>query len=125
MISESELLFGETEPLPVQTELFAGPISLIFEDSCIRYLRYVGREIVRRIYAAIRDHEWRTIRGTIRDLKIEQTERGFRIAFVSEHQSDFIHYAWKGLIEGTADGTIRFEFDGEARTAFRRNRIGF
>ena len=125
MISESELLFGQADPLPEQIELRAGPVSLLFEDGCIRYLRYGGREILRRVYAAIRDHEWRTIPGTIRDLKIERKDASFRLTFLSEHQAEFVHYVWKGRIEGAADGTVRFEFDGESRSAFRRNRIGF
>jgi hypothetical protein len=125
MISESELLFGQTDPLPAQTELFAGPVSLVFEDGCIHYLRYGGREILRRVYGAIRDHEWRTIPGTIHNLKIEKGDGTFRITFLSEHQLGFVDYVWKGSIEGSRDGTIRFQFEGESRSAFRRNRIGF
>jgi hypothetical protein len=125
MISEPELLFGQADPLAEQIELRAGPISLVFEEGSIRYLRFAGREILRRVYAAVRDHEWRTVPGNIRDLKIEQTEDTFRIAFVSEHNSWGVAYVWTGRIEGAADGTITFEFDGEAKSLFRRNRIGF
>src|SRR4051812_15505244 len=125
MISERELLFGQADPLPEQVELSAGPISLLFEDGCIRYLRYGEREILRRVYAAIRDHAWRTIPGKIRDLKIDRADQSFVITFRSEHEFDLVHYVWSGRIEGAADGTIGFEFDGESRSAFRRNRIGF
>ena len=125
MISESELLFGQAEPLPEQIELRAGPVSLIFEDGSIRYLRLGEREIVRRIYAAVRDHEWRTVPGKIRDLKIERAEDSFRINFVSEHSGWGVHYVWNGLIEGKSDGAVSFEFEGEAKSSFKRNRIGF
>jgi hypothetical protein len=34
-------------------------------------------------------------------------------------------FVWRGEITGDAAGTIRFTFDGEARSTFLRNRIGF
>lgn len=125
MISESELLFGQAEPLPDQLELRAGPLSVIFEDGSLRYFRLGDREVLRRVYAAVRDHEWRTIPGRIRDLKIERKDESFTIEFRSEHNSFGVEYFWKGIMQGAADGTVSFEFDGEARSDFRRNRIGF
>src|SRR5207253_2179233 len=35
-----------------------------------------------------------------------------------------VDFVWRGSIEGRPDGTIRYEMDGEARSTFRRNRIG-
>src|ERR1051325_2741428 len=99
MISESELLFGQAEPLPEQIELRAGPVSLLFEDGSIRYLRLGEREILRRIYAAVRDQEWRTVPGRIRDLRIERAEDSFRINFVSEHSGWGVHYVLDGRSE--------------------------
>jgi hypothetical protein len=125
MIADNELLFGQEAPLPEQVELRAGPISLIYEEGCIRYLRLGGKEILRRIYAAVRDHEWRTVPGTIRDVKIERCEDSFSISFTSAHSAWGIYYVWRGRIEGGSDGTITFDFDGEAKSAFKRNRIGF
>src|SRR5258708_1292060 len=44
----------------VPRPLHAGPISLKFEDGELRYL-YVGqKEIVRRVYFAVRDGSWNT-----------------------------------------------------------------
>jgi D-apionolactonase len=119
--AESQLLAS----LPEQVELRAGPVSLLFEDGCIRYLRVGGKEILRRVYAAVRDEQWRTIPGQIRDLEITCAEDSFRIGFVSDHDFEGIKYVWKGRIEGDRNGTITFEFDGEAKSAFKRNRIGF
>lgn len=119
--AESQLLAS----LPEQVELRAGPVSLVFEDGCIRYLRVGGREILRRVYAAIRDAQWRTIPGLIRNLEINRAEDSFRISFTSEHDDFGIRYGWMGRITGDPDGTIAFEFDGEAKSSFKRNRIGF
>src|SRR6185369_7878341 len=49
----------------------------------------------------------------------------FRSAYTSEHRLNEIHFVWQAEILGAADGTIRFSFDGEARSTFLRNRIGF
>lgn len=125
MIGDNELLFGQEAPLPEQFELRAGPISLIYEEGCIRYLRLGGKEILRRIYAAVRDHEWRTVPAIIRDFEIDRREDSFRISFVCIHSAWGIYYAWRGRIEGGSDGTITFDFDGESKSAFKRNRIGF
>ena len=122
---ENELLWGDAGDLPEQVELRAGPVALIYEDGCVRYLRVGGKEVLRRIYTAVRDEQWRTVRGTIRDLKIENGGETFRISFVSEHDEFGVRYLWNGRIEGSADGRIVFEFDGKAQSEFKRNRIGF
>ena len=36
-----------------------------------------------------------------------------------------VDFFWQGTITGDANGTITFSMDGEARSTFRRNRIGF
>lgn len=114
-----------TDSPPIEQSLHAGPISLIFEDGSIRYLKVTGREIIRRIYAAVRDKEWRTVPGELRDLRIEQRPDSFAVAFTSVHNAWGIHFVWNGRICGDSAGKITFEFDGEAKSAFERNRIGF
>ena len=113
------------EPVPLR----AGPLSLLFEDGSLKYVCLAGREVLRRVYAAVRDRNWGTVTPVVSDLKIDSRSGSFRVSYWSEHrQKDMdgeIDFGWRGTIEGSADGTIRFLFDGEARSTFLRSRIGF
>lgn len=116
--------YGSPEPLPARRELRAGALTAVYEAGDLRYVRAGGVEVCRRWYAAVRDHNWGTVPGVISDEVIEQTADGFRVRYTSSHRRGDIHFVWHADIEGTAAG-IRFLFDGEAKTTFRRNRIGF
>ena len=116
--------YGSPEPPPARRELRAGPLSAVYEAGDLRYVRAGGVEVCRRWYAAVRDHNWGTVPGVISDEVIEETADGFRVRYTSTHRRGDIHFVWHADIEGTANG-IRFTFDGEAKTTFRRNRIGF
>jgi D-apionolactonase len=119
------LYYGKDEPLPERVPLRAGPLSLVYEAGDLRYIKLGGREVIRRIYAAVRDRNWGTISGQLQNVKMDVREDSFRISYDSEHKEHEIHFAWNGEIIGESDGTIRFMFDGEARTTFLKNRIGF
>lgn len=116
---------GTGKPQAERIALRAGKLSLVYEDGKIRYVSAGGQEILRGVYAAVRDHNWDTIPFTLRDVVTEVNADSFRIAFTSDHHKGGIRFVWRGEIAGTADSTIRFSFDGEALTAFQRNRIGF
>ena len=119
------LYYGKDEPLPEQTQLRAGPLSMIFESGDLRYIRFGDHEILRRVYVAIRDHNWDTILPQLSNVQIEQEGDAFRITYDVENKSADVNFCWGGTITGDADGTIIFSMDGEARSTFRRNRIGF
>ncbi len=106
-------------------DLRAGPLSLIYESGLVRTIRLGEREIVRAIYAAVRDRNWGTVPGVLRDVSMDVGAESFNIRFVSEHEQGDIHFVWRGHISGSATGVVRFSFDGEALSGFQRNRIGF
>lgn len=106
-------------------ELCAGPLRMRFENGDLRYIKWGEREILRRVYAAVRDRNWETIPAQISNLKCEAQAAAFRISYYATHREREIDFVWRGEITGDAAGTIRFTFDGEARATFLRNRIGF
>ena len=55
------LLSGTDKPEPPQVRLRAGPLSLFYDNGDLRYIRLGEYEVIRRIYAAVRDRNWRTI----------------------------------------------------------------
>ena len=119
------LYYGKDEPPPEQTQLRAGPLSMIFEGGDLRYIRFGDHEILRRIYVAVRDHNWDTILPQLSNVQITDEGDAFRITYDVENKHGEVNFFWKGTITGDVNGTITFSLDGEARSTFRRNRIGF
>ncbi len=105
--------------------LAAGPVSAVLEDGFLRYIRLGSTEIVRGLYSAVRDHNWDTIPGRIRDYRVERGDEAFSIRYVSEHRLGGIHFSWTAEISGALDGTLSYSMDGTVLSAFRKNRIGF
>ena len=124
-LPRSVLYYGKDEPLPEQTQLRAGPLSMIFESGDLRYIRFGDHELLRRVYVAIRDHNWDTILPQLSNFQIEQGNDTFRIIYDVTNKGADVDFFWQGMITGDANGTITFSMDGEARSTFRRNRIGF
>ncbi|HEX5417155.1 MAG TPA: hypothetical protein VFZ25_15935 [Chloroflexota bacterium] len=119
------LYYGTEDPLPETVPLRAGPLTLIYEAGDLRYIRLGDREIIRRLYVALRDRNWGTIVPHLSDVTIERAETAFRITYEATHRRHEIDFVWQGTITGDARGTIRFTMDGQARSTFLRNRIGF
>jgi len=125
MISQYVLWHGsEDRPLEPVT-LSAGPLKILYEDGDLRYIRLGSREILRRIYVAVRDRNWNTVPAKLEDIDIQHTKDQFEVRFHAIHQQKGIDFRWDGHISGNAQGTIRFSLNGEAYSDFWRNRIGF
>lgn len=125
MLPKNVLYYGREEALPAQTELRAGPLSLIYEAGNLRAVRLGAREILNRVYVAVRDHNWGTVPPVLSNVQLEAGADSFRIGYDATHRQGEIDFVWRGTISGDAQGTITFRMDGEARATFRRNRIGF
>ena len=65
-----------------------------------------------------------TIPPRLNNIKQEISKDSFRLSFEVNCQQAHVDYFWRGEILGEPDGTIRYSFDGEARSSFLRNRIG-
>lgn len=107
--------------------LRAGPLTMRFEPGSgkLRCVARAGVELVRGVYATVRDRNWGTIEPVIENLIMDVCQDRFTITFDALHQQDPIDLRWLGRIVGQPDGTIRYMFDGEVHSAFKRNRIGF
>ncbi len=125
MIPKNVLYYGKDEDLPEQHLLRAGPLTVVYEEGDLRYVRYEDQEILRRVYVAVRDRNWGTVLPRLSNLQIEADSSSFRIRYDVENKEGDIDFFWRGSIEGDAHGTIIFSMDGVARSTFLRNRIGF
>ena len=110
-----------SEIIPLQTRKF----SCFFQSSTgfLRRVRSSGVEVIRAIYATVRDKNWDTIEPRLEIERIEQGHDSFSLHFTAHHENEPISFSWKGTIEGRG-GVLEFTFDGRAKKSFLRNRIG-
>jgi D-apionolactonase len=120
----ARLVHGGDEPLPERLAVRAGPLSLVIEAGDVRHVHVGEREVVRRIYGAVRDHAWRTIPARLSGFTLDRGADTFRCRYHAGHRQDAVAFGWDATIEGAADGTLTFAFDGVAEATFERNRIG-
>jgi hypothetical protein len=125
MLPKNVLYYGQDNPLPERTRLRAGPLSLIYEEGDLRYIKLGHQEILRRVYVAIRDRNWGTVLPKISNVQMDVGDDSFRISYDVENRAGDIDFFWQGSITGDVQGTITFTMAGEARSTFLRNRIGF
>ncbi|MEZ4678122.1 MAG: hypothetical protein R2932_28290 [Caldilineaceae bacterium] len=119
------LYYGKADPLPEQIPLRAGPLTMIYENGDLRYIKLGEQEIVRRLYVAIRDRNWNTASNLLSDVKMAISDEHFTITYTCTNRLADIDFVWQGTLVGAADGTITCTMAGAARSTFQRNRIGF
>ena len=126
MLNENILLHGQETPPTPSLALRAGPLTMVFDPELafLRYIRLGDHEIVRNIYAVVRDQNWNTIAWRVSNLQADVRSDSFDVTFDVVCQEREVHYAWKGAVRVDASGKVTFSFDGEAKSNFRRNRIG-
>ena len=118
-------LHGSPLPLDQPKALAAGELTLSYCKGELRNCAQGGREIVRRIYVAVRDKYWNTVRPEILGLAVRLTPASFHIEFGCRHRRDRIDFLWRATIDGDDNGTVSFVLDGKALSTFETNRIGF
>ena len=121
----NKTLYGaEDRAAPQEQTLNAGPVRLKFVDGEMRYLYLGDKEIVRRIYFAVRDKNWGTAMPRFTTMRVQRQKNGFTIDLEAVCKSDTADYTWKGRIVGTPDGQITFQAGGAANRDFGSQRIG-
>jgi len=105
--------------------LRAGPIRCKFQDGELRYLRVGRKEIVRRVYFAVRDRRWDTVMPRFSRAEVRKGDRAFEIRLEADCRNDVAGYRWTGRIVGTAEGKITFTVQGETTRDFKSPRVGF
>ncbi len=127
-LSPNLLRCGQQADLPGPLELHAGDLRLLYDGGGLRSICLGEHELVRRIYAAVRDRDWGTVPAVLSDVQIEQAADRFRISYSAEHRQGEVHFAWQGVIwggTGTAGAiTVSFSMHGQALSSFYKNRIG-
>ncbi len=126
MLPKTVLYDGSHEAPPKPMDLRAGPLTMVFEPKTafLRHIRLGDHEVVRAIYAAVRDHNWGTVPPQVTIAKSEINKDSFRLNLEVVCQQGGIDYRWQGTLSGEPSGQVSYVFEGEAHSAFQRNRIG-
>src|SRR5919112_914075 len=91
-------------------ELSAGPLTLDFDPKLafVRYVRAGSAEVLRGLYAAVRDQYWNTVLPNVTNIRTRQADGGFELTFDAACEKGDVNFHWKGAINGSPDGTLRF-----------------
>ncbi len=119
-----KFLHGRDGPPVSPRRLRAGPVTVLFDGADLRRATVGGIEVVRRIYTAVRDVNWDTVLPARSGHVVEAGEREFRISYQAVYQKEELVLTAEVTIEGRADGTLRFTFDGVANSDCPYCRIG-
>ena len=117
--------YGRDEPLPERRLLQAGPLTAVLEGGDLRYVAVGGREVVRRLYVAVRDRDWGTVPVRYEAYEAHQDGLAFVVRFTAVHDDGDAGFTWEGRITGTSAGVVTLSMDGVATRTFLRNRIGW
>ncbi len=127
MLTKTLIYYGREEAPPEPLALRAGPLSMRFDpdNAFLRQVRLGEREVVRAVYAAVRDETWGTVPPRVHNLETDIAHDRFTLSFDVECRKGEVDFLWRGTIRGETDGTVTYTLDGTARSTFLRNRIGF
>jgi hypothetical protein len=119
------LWHGSPDPPQELRLLRAGPLECVLDGVDLRYVRCNGVEVVRRIYAAVRDRNWNTVPGVASAVEVDDGGDRFEVRFHVRHVDGGLDFGWDGTITGAPEGRVAFALDGVAARPLLYNRIGF
>jgi hypothetical protein len=116
---------GTPVPAPPPTELAAGHATLLLDGGDVRYYRVAGREILRRVYVAVRNEEWETLPAAVSGFQVHRAADGSaRARYQARATAGAIEFSWAGSIELDHTGALTYRMDGTAGSRFDYARIG-
>ncbi|MFF0952984.1 hypothetical protein ACFYE9_36775 [Rhizobium leguminosarum] len=118
-------LYGTHLVDPPPVRLRAGKLEADLANGNLRTIRYDGTEVLRAISYLVRDRDWGTYSPEIADLRIEQSDDRFEVAYRACCEGpDDTKLIIDVRISGHAD-RLDFEAEAIAATGFETNRCGF
>jgi len=126
-LSRFQRWYGREEPPAERREVRAGPLRAELEGPDLRYARFGDVEVVRRLYAAIRDPNWGTVPPELSNVELHVADDSFSLRFDARNVDAAlgVDFRWRGEIAGARDGTLTCSLDGIADADFEYNRIGW
>ena len=100
--------------------LNAGPVRIKFANGELRYLRVSGREVLRRVYFAVRDARWDTVPPNFEVAEVVSGAGEFTVELRARCVNEIADVAWNGPDRGAGRRVHRL--GGRVGTA-RRIRV--
>jgi D-apionolactonase len=116
---------GSNKAEPAEISLKAGKLTMKFSNGALRYISSGKNELIRMIYAAVRDRDWLTIIPVISDEEFDIKSNSFHIKFTCRYVSGDIDFMAQFEIKCNHDDSIILCMEGKANKTFQKNRIGF
>ena len=85
----------------------AGPVTALLDGAFLRRIRVGPHEVLRGVYAAVRDQNWGTVEPTFSRYELEAGADSFRLRFTAEHRRGEIDFAWDGEYVGEPERADR------------------
>ncbi len=124
-ISRARKLFGTDVPDSKKRMLTAGPISAVFDNGALRYIRFHGAEVLRGIAFLVRNRNWGTYAPAFGNLKVKQGKGSFKVSYDAICRDATQAILYKAQIEASAKGVVRFSAIATPLSDFMTNRTGF
>jgi hypothetical protein len=105
--------------------LTAGPITAMFDNGALRYIRYRGVEVLRGVAYLVRDKNWGTYAPVIENLKIRQGKDSFGVSYTATCRDKDQAICYEAKIDANASGKLSFSAVGTPLTDVLTNRTGF
>lgn len=124
--SRARIIFGTEEVEPRTQRLAAGRLCADLADGALRHIRYDGVEILRGIAFLVRDEDWGTYQPAVTDIRVIEGPQKFSVIYRANCTSPVgAKLSWAAVIEGSADGSLKFSVEAASDTDFMTNRLGF
>lgn len=111
----------QPEPLPMLT---AGALRAKLDGPDLRWISLNDTELARRIYVAVRDPNWGTVKPTSVRTEVERHADSVTVRIQAVHREGPIWFEWTGISTIHASGPVRYEITGEHRNDYEYARIG-
>jgi hypothetical protein len=118
-------LYGTVVPESKLRTLRAGPLSVIFDNGALRYIKLGDIEVLRAVAFLVRDEKWGTFTPELSSLKIRQGKSDFRVTYDAHCKDAKRSCRYRAEISCGADGALRFAATALPETDFLTNRTGF
>jgi len=106
-------------------EVRAGPLTAVLDGADLRWVRWDGVEVVRRLGFAARAPGWVTVPACALDVALEVHDAGgFAVRIAARHIGAALDLGWTGTIAAGADGALAYRVTWTAAGPFAYNRIG-
>jgi hypothetical protein len=122
-LTDLELLHGVDEPLTPPRQPEAGALRAALDGATVRRVHHGDRELLRGLYAAVRDPGWDTVPLRLGALAERLDDDGFAFSWDGEADNGTIGMDVRLAIEA-ASSRLSLRFEAEARRGFDYARVG-